>query len=151
MPKILKKDFLKLSKEKTANEIDFAELLDMVAKNNPTMRIRFSTSNPQDLKDSVLQTISQHYNICNYIHLPVQSGSSKILELMNRGHTREWYLDRIQAINKYIPDCGLSSDFITGFCNETEEDHQLTLSLMDKIKYNNIESDTEYQVIAYLR
>ncbi|MAZ55573.1 MAG: tRNA (N6-isopentenyl adenosine(37)-C2)-methylthiotransferase MiaB [Flavobacteriales bacterium] len=131
-----KKDFLKLSKEKTANAIDFAELLDMVAKNNPTMRIRFSTSNPQDMKDSVLQTISQHYNICNYIHLPVQSGSSKILELMNRGHTREWYLDRIQAINKYIPDCGLSSDFITGFCNETEEDHQLTLSLMDKIKYN---------------
>ena len=78
----------------------FAELLDMVAKNNPTMRIRFSTSNPQDMKDSVLQTISQHYNICIYIHLPVQSGSSKILELMNRGHTSEWYLDRLQAIKQ---------------------------------------------------
>jgi len=131
-----KKDFLKLSKEKMENAVDFAELLDMVAKKHPNMRIRFSTSNPQDMKDSVLKTIAQHHNICNYIHLPVQSGSSKILELMNRGHTREWYLDRIQTINKYIPECGLSSDFITGFCNETEEDHQLTLSLMEMVKYN---------------
>ena len=131
-----KKDFLKLSKEKMENAVDFAELLDMVAKKHPNMRIRFSTSNPQDMKDSVLKTIAQHHNICNYIHLPVQSGSSKILELMNRGHTREWYLDRIQTITKYIPECGLSSDFITGFCNETEEDHQLTLSLMEMVKYN---------------
>ena len=131
-----KKDFLKLSEEKMAHAIDFAELLELVAKKNPNMRIRFSTSNPQDMKDSVLKTIAQYHNICNYIHLPVQSGSSKILELMNRGHSREWYLDRIETINKYIPECGLSSDFITGFCNETEEDHQLTLSLMDVVKYN---------------
>ena len=131
-----KKDFLKLSEEKMAHAIDFAELLELVAKKNPNMRIRFSTSNPQDMKDSVLKTIAQYHNICNYIHLPVQSGSSKMLELMNRGHSREWYLDRIETINKYIPECGLSSDFITGFCNETEEDHQLTLSLMDVVKYN---------------
>tara|TARA_B100001250_G_C19816868_1_gene798958 strand:+ start:2339 stop:3742 length:1404 start_codon:yes stop_codon:yes gene_type:complete len=131
-----KKDFLKLSEEKMANAIDFAELLELVAKKTPNMRIRFSTSNPQDMKDSVLKTIAQYHNICNYIHLPVQSGSSKILELMNRGHSREWYLGRIETINKYIPECGLSSDFITGFCNETEEDHQLTLSLMDVVKYN---------------
>ena len=131
-----KKDFLKLPKDKIERSIDFSELLDLIATKNPNIRIRFSTSNPQDMKDSVLTTIAKHQNICNYIHLPVQSGSSKILELMNRGHTREWYLDRIRAINQHIPECGLSSDFITGFCNETEEDHHLTLSLMETVKYN---------------
>jgi len=126
-----------LNKKSTITElIDFATLLDKIASNNQNIRIRFSTSNPQDMKDDVLKTIAKHKNICNYIHLPVQSGSSKILKLMNRGHTREWYLDRITAINQYIPNCGLSSDFITGFCNETEDDHQLTLSLMEKVKYN---------------
>ena len=131
-----KKDFLKLPQKQITEAIDFANLLEMVAKKNPNIRIRFSTSNPQDMKDSVLKTISKYDNICNYIHLPVQSGSSRILNLMNRGHTREWYLDRIRKINHYIPECGLSSDFITGFCDETEEDHNLTLSLMDIVKYN---------------
>ena len=129
-----KKDFKKKS---TITELtDFASLLDKIASNNQNIRIRFSTSNPQDMKDDVLKTIAKHENICNYIHLPVQSGSSKILQLMNRGHTREWYLDRIASINKHIPNCGLSSDFITGFCDETEDDHQLTLSLMEEVKYH---------------
>ncbi|RPG57629.1 MAG: tRNA (N6-isopentenyl adenosine(37)-C2)-methylthiotransferase MiaB [Flavobacteriales bacterium TMED191] len=126
-----------LSKQSNITEkIDFATLLEKIASSNENIRIRFSTSNPQDMKDDVLKTIAKYENICNYIHLPVQSGSSKILQLMNRGHTREWYLDRINAINKYIPNCGLSSDFITGFCNETENDHQQTLSLMEKVKYH---------------
>ncbi len=131
-----KKDFLKQALEKQNHKIDFANLLEIIAEKNPNMRIRFSTSNPQDMKDAVLKTIAKHENICNYIHLPVQSGSSKILQLMNRGHTREWYLDRIKSINRHIPDCGLSSDFITGFCNEDKEDHKLTLSLMEKVKYH---------------
>ena len=126
-----------LSKQSNITEkIDFATLLEKIASSNENIRIRFSTSNPQDMKNDVLKTIAKYENICNYIHLPVQSGSSKILQLMNRGHTREWYLDRINAINKYIPNCGLSSDFITGFCNETENDHQQTLSLMEKVKYH---------------
>jgi len=126
-----------LSKQSNISEkIDFAILLEKIASSNENIRIRFSTSNPQDMKNDVLKTIAKYENICNYIHLPVQSGSSKILQLMNRGHTREWYLDRINAINKYIPNCGLSSDFITGFCNETENDHQQTLSLMEKVKYH---------------
>lgn len=129
-----KKDFSKTIHQQPT--IDFANLLDMIANKNPNMRIRFSTSNPQDMKNNVLNVIAKHQNICNYIHLPVQSGSSKILKLMNRGHNREWYLERIETIKKYIPECGLSSDFITGFCDETEEDHQLTLSLMEKVKYN---------------
>ncbi len=129
-----KKDFKK--KSAITELTDFATLLDKIASKNQNIRIRFSTSNPQDMKDDVLKTIAKHENICNYIHLPVQSGSSKILQLMNRGHTREWYLDRIASINKHIPNCGLSSDFITGFCDETEDDHQLTLSLMEKVKYH---------------
>ena len=131
-----KKDFLKLAGSKDIKPIDFSKLMEKIAIKNPNMRIRFSTSNPQDMKDSVLKTIAKYPNICNYIHLPVQSGSSKILKLMNRGHTREWYLNRINAIHKYIPECGISSDFITGFCDESEEDHQLTLSLMELVKYN---------------
>ena len=131
-----KKDFSKIAKNKDIHHVGFAELMEKIAIENPNMRIRFSTSNPQDMKDDVLKTIAKHPNICNYIHLPVQSGSSKILKLMNRGHTREWYLRRIKAIKKHIPDCGLSSDFITGFCNETDKDHKLTLSLMEEVKYN---------------
>ena len=131
-----KKDFLKIPLAKIKEKINFAELLELIATKNPEIRIRFSTSNPQDMKDNVLKTISKYENICNYIHLPVQSGSSKILRLMNRGHTREWYLDLIKRVKKHIPDCGLSSDFITGFCGEEEEDHNLTLSLMEIVKYN---------------
>lgn len=131
-----KKDFLKKSMNKITEKLDFSDLLSIIAQEYPKMRIRFSTSNPQDMQDKVLKTISMHKNICNYIHLPVQSGSSKILKLMNRGHTREWYLDRIEAIKRHIPNCGISSDFITGFCNETEEDHELTLSLMESVKYH---------------
>ncbi|MAQ70483.1 MAG: hypothetical protein CMD23_05255 [Flavobacteriales bacterium] len=122
--------------EQITEKLDFADLLNTIAQEYPKIRIRFSTSNPQDMKDKVLETIALHRNICNYIHLPVQSGSSKILKLMNRGHTREWYLDRIKSIKKHIPSCGISSDFITGFCDETEQDHQLTLSLMEIVKYN---------------
>ncbi len=129
-----KKDFMK--KKIDCEVVGFSDLLEKVAKQNPKMRIRFSTSNPQDMKDDVLKVISKYENLCNYIHLPVQSGSSKILELMNRGHTREWYLNRINAINKFIPECGISSDFITGFCNEKEQDHKETLSLMEVVKYN---------------
>ena len=131
-----KKDIIKLSDEEYLNRVDFSLLLDKIAKQNPNMRIRFSTSNPQDMKNDVLCVIAKHENICNYIHLPVQSGSSKILNLMNRGYTREWYLNRINAINNHIPNCGLSSDFMSGFCNETEEDHKLTLSLMETVKYH---------------
>ena len=131
-----KKDILKLPVNQVKEAVDFSMLLEMIAKKNPKIRIRFSTSNPQDMKDNVLKTIAKYENICNYIHLPVQSGSSKILKLMNRGHSREWYLSRINAINKYIPDCGLSSDFITGFCNETEKDHADTMSLMEIVKYH---------------
>ena len=129
-----KKDFKKV--KNLSKVFNFSTLLEKIAKNVPEIRVRFSTSNPQDMKDDVLKVISKYENICNYIHLPVQSGSSKILELMNRGHSREWYLDRINAINKFIPDCGISSDFITGFCNEDEQDHQQTLSLMEIVKYN---------------
>ena len=131
-----KKDFLKIAGEHNINTMHFADLMEKIAIENPNIRIRFSTSNPQDMKNDVLKTIAKYPNICNYIHLPVQSGSSEVLKLMNRGHTREWYLERIKAIKTYIPECGLSSDFITGFCNETEQDHQLTLSLMEKVKYN---------------
>ena len=108
----------------------------MVAEVSPNLRVRFSTSHPKDMKDDVLHTIAKYENICNYIHLPVQSGNSRILELMNRGYTREWYLDRIDAIRRIIPDCGISMDIISGFCTETEEEHKDTLSLMESVKYN---------------
>ncbi len=116
---------------------NFAELLEMVAKVDPRLRIRFSTSHPKDMTDEVLETMAKYDNICNYIHLPVQSGSSRILQLMRRGHTREWYLDRIAAIRRIIPDCGISTDIISGFCSETEEEHQDTLSLMQQVGYDH--------------
>ena len=131
-----KKDFSKIPEENKKHHITFAMLLEDIAQKNQSIRIRFSTSHPQDMKDEVLHTIARNKNICNHIHLPVQSGSSELLKLMNRGYTREWYLDRIKAINKIIPECGISSDFITGFCNETEQDHALTLSLMGLVKFN---------------
>lgn len=117
-------------------EVNFAQLLEKVALISPDLRVRFSTSHPKDITDEVLYTIAKYDNICNYIHLPVQSGSSRILELMNRTYTREWYINRIDAIRKIIPDCAISSDIIAGFCTETEEEHQETLSMMDYVGYD---------------
>ncbi len=122
--------------EDAAIEVNFAQLLEKVALVSPDLRVRFSTSHPKDITDEVLYTIAKYDNICNYIHLPVQSGSSRILELMNRTYTREWYINRIDAIRNIIPDCAISSDIIAGFCTETEEEHQETLSMMDYVKYD---------------
>lgn len=117
--------------------INFANLLEMVAHVSPDLRIRFSTSHPKDITDEVLHTMAKYENICKYIHLPVQSGNSRVLELMNRGYTREWYLERVNRIKEILGDeCGISSDMITGFCSETEEEHQDTLTLMDKVQYD---------------
>lgn len=132
----LKKDFEKASDAAKASAVDFAMLLRMVAEAVPGLRIRFSTSNPQDMSDDVLYAIAEYDNICNYIHLPVQSGSSRILKLMNRGHNREEYMGLVDRIKKIIPGCGISHDLITGFPTETEEDHQETLSLMDYVEYD---------------
>lgn len=132
----LKKDFDKASDMAKASAVRFADLMGRVAEAVPGMRIRFSTSNPQDMHDEVLHAIAQYNNICKYIHLPVQSGSSRILELMNRGHNREEYFALIDRIRKIIPNCGLSHDMISGFPTETDEDHQLTLSLMEYVKYD---------------
>lgn len=110
--------------------ITFARLLEKVAAISPQLRVRFSTSHPKDITDEVILTIARHENICNYIHLPVQSGSNRILQLMNRTYTREWYKKKIDRILEVIPDCGLSTDVITGFCTETEEDHQETMDIM---------------------
>ncbi len=116
--------------------VNFGQLLEMVAEISPELRVRFSTSHPKDITDEVLYTIAKHDNICNYIHLPVQSGNSRILALMNRTYTREWYMNRIDAIRRIIPGCAISADIIAGFCTETEEEHQDTLSIMDYAKYN---------------
>ena len=131
-----KKDFQKASDLQKKTAITFDKLLDMVAREHPDMRIRFSTSNPQDMTVEVLYVMSKHKNICNYIHLPVQSGSNRILEAMNRQHTRAEYIELIDHIRKILPDCGISHDMISGFPNETEEDHQNTLSLMEYVKYD---------------
>jgi len=132
----LKKDFKKASPMQQATAVNFAKLLDMVAQAQPKMRIRFSTSNPQDMTMDVIESMAKHQNICNYIHLPVQSGSDRILKAMNRLHTREEYINLIDNIRKIIPDCGISQDMIAGFPTETEEDHQDTLSLMEYVKYD---------------
>ena len=116
-------------------EVNFARLLAMVAEVSPLLRVRFATSHPKDLSDELIETIAAWPNICRAIHLPAQSGSSRMLELMNRKYTREWYLDRIAAIRRRIPDCSISTDLIAGFCTETEEDHQQTLSLMREVGY----------------
>ncbi|HZY35916.1 MAG TPA: MiaB/RimO family radical SAM methylthiotransferase [Mucilaginibacter sp.] len=116
--------------------VNFANLLEMVAQINPDLRVRFSTSHPKDITDEVLHTIAKHDNICNYIHLPVQSGNSRVLELMNRTYDREWYMGRIDAIRRIIPGCAISTDVITGFCSETEDEHQETLSMMDYVQYD---------------
>jgi tRNA-2-methylthio-N6-dimethylallyladenosine synthase len=116
--------------------IAFPELLEMAALMNPLMRIRFSTSHPKDISDELLQMMSEYPNICKHIHLPAQSGSSRILRLMNREYTREWYMDRISAIRSIMPECAISTDIITGFCTETEDDHKETLSLMEWAGYD---------------
>ncbi len=118
-------------------DVDLAGLLKRVAEAAPEMRVRFTTSNPEDLSDDIIETMASHANICNHIHLPVQSGSNKILKLMNRKYTREWYLDRIRKIRQAMPDCGISSDMFTGFHNETEEDFQETLSLMREVGFDS--------------
>ena len=118
-------------------ETDFADLLRLVARTVPDMRIRFSTSHPKDMSDKTLHVIAEEPNVCRHIHLPVQSGSDRILKLMNRKYTREWYLSRVEAIKRIIPDCGLSTDIFAGYCSETEEDHQLSLSLMKTCAYDS--------------
>jgi tRNA-2-methylthio-N6-dimethylallyladenosine synthase len=115
---------------------NFGELLEMVAKISPKLRIRYSTSHPKDMTDDVLHTMAKYQNICDYIHLPVQSGNSDILKKMNRGYSREWYLDRIKAIHTILPGATISTDIITGFCGETEEQHQETLSLIENVKFS---------------
>ena len=132
----LKKDFKKASEIQKKTSINFAKLLDIVAKSFPKFRIRFTTSNPQDMDNEVLITMKAHNNICNHIHLPVQSGSDKILKEMNRQHTREEYLNLVTEIKTILPNCGISQDMITGFPNETEKDHLDTLSLMNLVKYD---------------
>ena len=123
--------------DETKDEIvTFAKLLEKVALISPLLRVRFSTSHPKDITDEVLHTMAKYENICNYIHLPVQSGSSRILQLMNRTYTREWYMAKVIRIREIIPDCGISSDFIAGFCTETEEDHRDTLSIMESSRYD---------------
>lgn len=119
-----------------SGNINFAALLGMVAKVSPELRIRFSTSNPQDISDEVLYTMAAHDNICKHIHLPVQSGSDRMLEKMRRRYSREWYLQRVARIREILPGCGLTTDVIAGFCSETEEDHKLTLSLFDEVCFD---------------
>ena len=132
----LKKDFAKASPLQQKTAVNFSNLLDLVATAQPKMRIRFSTSNPQDMSLDVIHTMAHHDNICNYIHLPVQSGSNAILKKMNRQHTRQDYFELIDKIHKIIPDCGISHDMIAGFPTETEQDHKDTLSLMEYVKYD---------------
>lgn len=132
----LKKDFEKASVMQKATAVDFSNLLEMVALAQPKMRIRFSTSNPQDMTLDVIRTMAKYHNICNHIHLPVQSGSNRILKAMNRLHTIEEYFELIDNIRAIIPNCGISQDIIAGFPTETEEDHQATLKALDYVKYD---------------
>ena len=131
-----KKDFIKASNEQKKNSKRFSNLLDLIASNFPQIRIRFSTSNPQDMTIDVIETMAKHKNICNHIHLPIQSGSDRILKKMNRLHTRQEYLELIKKIREIIPNCGISHDMMTGFPSETEKDHQDTLTLMEEVKYD---------------
>ena len=132
----LKKDFKNASEMAKATAVNFAQLLDMCATEFPKMRFRFSTSNPQDMTLDVIHVMAKHRNICKYIHLPVQSGSNRMLKAMNRLHTREEYLELVKNIYKIIPEMALSQDMIAGFCGETEEDHKDTLDLMEQVKYS---------------
>ena len=129
-------DSYKWENPESGHVVNFAELLEMVAKVHPALRVRFSTSHPKDITDEVLYTMAKYENICKYIHLPVQSGNSRVLELMNRTYDREWYMDRVRAIYRIIPECAISSDVITGFCTETETEHQDTLSMIEWANYS---------------
>ena len=129
-------DSYKWGNPETKTPVSFAQLLEMVAQVHPELRIRFSTSHPKDMTDEVLHTMAKYENICKYIHLPVQSGNSRILDLMNRTYSREWYMERIDAIRRIIPECAISSDIIAGFCTETEEEHQDTLSIIEYSDYS---------------
>lgn len=127
----------RLDKKEISEVVNFASLLEMVANVNPDLRVRFSTSHPKDITDEVLHTMKNYENICKYIHLPAQSGNSRVLELMNRTYSRDWYINRVDAIRNILgEECGISSDMIAGFCTETEEEHQETLTLMDYVKYD---------------
>ncbi|MFY7849979.1 MAG: tRNA (N6-isopentenyl adenosine(37)-C2)-methylthiotransferase MiaB [Bacteroidia bacterium] len=131
-----KKEYKQLSEEEKASAVDFADLLEMTALAVPDMRIRYSTSHPRDITEKVVHTMARHRNICHYIHLPAQSGNDRILDLMNRNYTREWYMDKVRMIREILPDCGISCDIISGFCTETEEEHQDTLSLMEWAQFD---------------
>lgn len=131
-----KKEFVNLTEEEQTKSVNFAKLLEMVALVDDSMRIRFSTSHPKDISDEVIYTIAKFPNICKYIHLPAQSGNSRILDLMNRNYTREWYIGKVNRIREIIPNCGISCDIISGFCTETEEDHKDTLSLIELSKFD---------------
>jgi tRNA-2-methylthio-N6-dimethylallyladenosine synthase len=131
-----KKDFDKATDEQKANTVSFAMLLEMVAQINPLLRIRFSTSNPQDMTDDVLHIMAKYDNICDNIHLALQSGSTRVLKQMNRGYDREKYIERINAIKTILPGCGISADMIAGFCTETEEEHRETMSLMELVHFD---------------
>ncbi|MDB5203890.1 MAG: modification enzyme MiaB family [Ferruginibacter sp.] len=122
--------------EQNDQTVTFAKLMEMVALISPLLRVRFSTSHPKDITDDVLYTIAKYENICNYIHLPVQSGSSRVLQMMNRTYSREWYIAKVDRIRELLPGCGLSTDMITGFCTETEEEHQQSLSLMEYCQFD---------------
>ena len=123
-------------KEDGQPDVGFADLLEMVSQVSPELRVRFATSNPQDISDAVLETMARHENICKHIHLPVQSGSNRMLEKMRRRYTREWYLERVAKIRELMPGCGLTTDVIAGFCSETEEDHLQTLSLFEEVGFD---------------
>lgn len=126
-----KKDFKKLTEEEQAASVDFADLLELCALAVPGMRIRYSTSHPRDITPKVIHTMAKYKNVCNYIHLPAQSGNTRVLDIMSRNYSREWYMDKVEMIRGILPDCGISCDIIAGFCTETEEEHQDTLSLME--------------------
>ncbi|MCB0760269.1 MAG: tRNA (N6-isopentenyl adenosine(37)-C2)-methylthiotransferase MiaB [Flavobacteriales bacterium] len=123
-------------KDESRPTVNFAQLMEKVAAVSPELRVRFSTSHPKDMTDDVLHAMSRHENICKYIHLPIQSGNNEVLKNMNRGYTREWYLERIAAIRRIMPDCAISTDIIAGFCGETEAQHADTLSIMEEVQYD---------------
>jgi len=129
-------DSYKWENPETGERLTFDHLLEMVALVSPMLRVRFSTSHPKDMTDEVLHTMARHPNICKYIHLPVQSGNSRVLERMNRTYDRDWYMGRIEAIRRILPECAVSSDIIAGFCTETEAEHQDTLSMVEWARYS---------------
>ncbi len=129
-------DSYRWENEQTNELVTFANLMERVALIDPLLRVRFSTSHPKDITDDVLHVIARHHNICNYIHLPIQSGSTRVLQLMNRTYTKEWYLHKVKRIMEIIPGCGLSTDIITGFCTETEDDHQETIDIVRQCKFD---------------